>query len=80
MRILGRFLALVQKICSSLHCLLIKTIGLRIQGTGCDVSESIATTELLEWGRCKLQAIVSYQSTWEFMFLEDRLQVYNDCR
>ena len=52
MRILARFLALLQKIFHSLHCPLAKTIRLRIQGTGCDVRKSIATTEFLEGGRC----------------------------
>ena len=52
MRILARFLPLMQKTLHSLHCPLTKAIGLRIQGTGCDVSKSIATTELLEGSRC----------------------------
>ena len=63
-----------------MYCPLTKTIRLRIQGTGCNVSESIATTELLEGGRCILRAIVGYQFTWDSMFLEDGLQVCNDCR
>ena len=68
------------RIVHSLHCPLTKTIGLRLQGTGCDVSRSIVTTELLEGGRCILWAIVSYQFTWDSTFFEDRLQVCNDCR
>jgi len=54
MRVLARFLTLVQKILHSLHCPLTKTIGLRIWGPGCDMSKSIATTELLEGSRCIL--------------------------
>ena len=37
-RILARFLALVQKIFHSLHSPLTKTIGLGIQGPGCGAS------------------------------------------
>ena len=47
---------------------------------GSDVSKSVVTTELLKSSRCVLGTIDCCEFAWNPMFLEDRLQVCNDCR